>query len=96
MHLSQYYTPAPMAEVIMQAIDHWFSNLQLNLVPQLPTGHDDPNLCLHQLINEAFATKTTLDGDIFYEAAFHSSASYALLSTISIISQVTCTTHTYG
>ncbi len=61
MHLSQYYTPAPMAEVILQALDHWFSNLQPNFVPRLPTGPDEPNWHLHQLINEAFVHQNNIE-----------------------------------
>jgi hypothetical protein len=43
-----------MANVIMSAIDRWFSGLQPALVPRLPTGPDDPNQQLHKLINNAF------------------------------------------
>jgi hypothetical protein len=49
-----------MADMIMQALDRWFSNLQPNLVPSLPTGPDEPNQHLHQLINEAFVHQNNI------------------------------------
>lgn len=49
-----------MADTIMQALDRWFSNLQPNLVPSLPTGPDEPNQHLHQLINEAFVHQNNI------------------------------------
>jgi hypothetical protein len=59
-HLTKYHTPAPMAKMIMQALDQWFSNLQPNLVPRLPTGPDIPNQHLHQLINKAFVHQNNI------------------------------------
>jgi hypothetical protein len=53
-HFTYYHTPAPMAEMIITALDRWFANLPPDLVPRLPTGPDDPNQHLHHLINEAF------------------------------------------
>jgi hypothetical protein len=53
-HLAKVHTPAPMANVIMTALDHWFSNLPPDLVPRLPTGPNKPNCQLHRLINNAF------------------------------------------
>ncbi len=52
-HLAKVHTPAPMANVIMTALDHWFSNLPHNVVPHLPTGPNKPNCQLHWLINNA-------------------------------------------
>jgi hypothetical protein len=37
-HLAYYYTPTPMAQVIMAALDRWFQELQPSLVPRLPTA----------------------------------------------------------
>ncbi len=59
-HLTYYHTPAPMAQVIMAALDWWFQDLQPYLVPWLSTAPDDPNHCLHQLINDAFAHQSTI------------------------------------
>ena len=53
-HLTKYHTPAPMAKVIMSALDRWFENLPPALLPRLPTGPDKPNQYLHELINDAF------------------------------------------
>jgi hypothetical protein len=49
-----------MAKMIMQALDQWFSNLQPNLVPRLPTGPDIPNQHLHQLIIKAFVHQNNI------------------------------------
>jgi hypothetical protein len=43
-----------MARVIMSALDQWFANLPPALLPRLPTGPDEPNQYLHNLINDAF------------------------------------------
>jgi hypothetical protein len=59
-HLTKYHTPAPMAKMIMRALDQWFSNLQWNLVPHLPTGPDIPNQHLDQLINKAFVHQNNI------------------------------------
>jgi hypothetical protein len=48
------------------------------------------------LLTKPLSTKTTSDGDTFYEADFRSIGSYALLSTTSIASRETRTTQTYG
>jgi hypothetical protein len=53
-HFAKYHTPAPMAQMIMTALDWWFSNLPPDRVPQLPTGPTKPNQQLHWLINDAF------------------------------------------
>jgi hypothetical protein len=53
-HLAKHHTPAPMATVIMSALDQWFSSLPPDLVPCLPTGPTEPNCMLHRLINKAF------------------------------------------
>jgi hypothetical protein len=53
-HLAKLHTPAPMANIIMTALNHWFSNLPPNLVPCLPTGHNEPNCQLHWLINNPY------------------------------------------
>jgi hypothetical protein len=44
------------------------------------------------LLTKPLSTKTTSDGDTFYEADFRSIGSYALLSTTSIASRETRTT----
>jgi hypothetical protein len=49
-----------MAQVIMAALDRWFQDLQPSLVPRLSTAPDDPNHCLHQLINDAFAHQSAI------------------------------------
>jgi hypothetical protein len=59
-HLTKYYTPAPMAQVIMAALDRWFANLPPALVPRLPTGLDESNQLLHRLINKAFDKQTDI------------------------------------
>ena len=59
-HLTQYHTPALMANVIMSAIDRWLSGLQPALVPQLPTRPDNPNQQLHKLINNAFVHQSNI------------------------------------
>jgi hypothetical protein len=59
-HLTQYHTPAPMAQVIMSALDRWFANLQPALTPRLPTGPDEPNQHLHKLINDAFVHQNNI------------------------------------
>jgi hypothetical protein len=52
-HLAKVHTLALMANVIMIALNHWFSNLPSDLVPHLPTGPNKPNCQLHWLINNA-------------------------------------------
>jgi hypothetical protein len=67
-HLTQYHTPAPMANVIMSAIDRWFSSLQPALVPQLPTRPDNPNQQLQKLINDAFVHQSNIGWGHFLRA----------------------------
>ena len=52
--LTKRCAPAPAAEVIVQALDRWFSSLQPSLAPSLPAGPGEPNQHLRQLANEAF------------------------------------------
>jgi hypothetical protein len=49
-----YNSRAPMAQVIMAALDQWLANLPPTLVKHLPTGLDESNQLLHKLINDAF------------------------------------------
>jgi hypothetical protein len=49
-----------MAQVIMTALDRWFANLQPALTPRLPTGPDEPNQHLHELINDAFVHQNNI------------------------------------
>jgi hypothetical protein len=49
-----------MAQVIMAALDRWFQDLQPSLVSRLSTVPDNPNHCLHQLINNAFAHQSAI------------------------------------
>jgi hypothetical protein len=44
-----------MAQVITAALDRWLRNISPALVPRLPSGPDEPNQHLHELINDAFA-----------------------------------------
>jgi hypothetical protein len=53
-HLTKYYTPSPMAQVIMAVLDQWLATLPPALVPHLPTDPDKSNQLLHKLINNAF------------------------------------------
>jgi hypothetical protein len=50
-----------MAQVITAALDRWLRNLSLSLVPRLPSGPDEPNQHLHELINDAFAHQTSIE-----------------------------------
>jgi hypothetical protein len=72
-HLAKYHTPALMANVMITALDRWFSNLPPDLVPRLPTGPTELNRNLHQLINKAFVHQNYIGWDIFYKAASRSS-----------------------
>jgi hypothetical protein len=58
--LTKYYTPAPMAQVIIAALDRWLVNLPPTLVPRLPTGLDESNQHLHKLIKDAFDIQTDI------------------------------------
>jgi hypothetical protein len=49
-----------MAQVITAALDQWLRNLSPALVPRLPSGPDEPNQHLHELINDAFAHQTSI------------------------------------
>jgi hypothetical protein len=51
-----------MAQVITAALDRWLRNLSPALVPRLPSGPDEPNQHLHELINDAFAHQTSSIG----------------------------------
>jgi hypothetical protein len=53
-HLTKYYTPVPLAQVIMAALDQWLANLPPALVPHLPTGPGKSNQLLHKLISNTF------------------------------------------
>jgi hypothetical protein len=49
-----------MAQVITAALDQWLHNLSPALVPQLPSGPDEPNQHLRGLINDAFSHQTSI------------------------------------
>ncbi len=95
-HLAKYHTPAPMATIIMSALDRWFSSLPPDLVPCLPTGPTEPNCILHRLINKAFVHQNYIGWGHFYEAASRSSGSHALQSITKSVNQETHSTQIYG
>jgi hypothetical protein len=59
-HLTKYHTPTPMAQVITAALNRWLRNLSPALVPRLPSGPDESNQHLHELINDVFAHQTSI------------------------------------
>jgi hypothetical protein len=95
-HLTKYYTPVPMALVIMAALDPWLANLPPAIVPRLLTGPDKSNQLLHKLIKMLLTNRLTLDGAISYKAVCHSTGKSALQSTTRSVSLEIHITWHYG